>query len=53
MKATVLGLICVSFAAGALLGAGYTRLDAEHAVAPCLAIVGTGFLFTWREGGWR
>lgn len=49
VKGIVLGLICLAFLAGALCGASYTRFDEKHALVPCIAIVGTGFLFTWRE----
>jgi uncharacterized membrane protein YoaK (UPF0700 family) len=48
-KAIGLGLICVAFLAGALGGGYYTRLDENHALAPCAAIVAIGILLTWRE----
>ncbi len=47
-KAITLGLICGSFLVGALCGASYTGLDVEHALVPCVAVVATGFLLTWR-----
>lgn len=48
-KAITLGLICFAFLVGALCGGIYTRLDVEHTLLPCIAIVATGFLLTWRE----
>ena len=48
-KAITLGLICISFVAGALCGGVYTRLGVGHALVPCLAIVAAGSLLTWRK----
>jgi uncharacterized membrane protein YoaK (UPF0700 family) len=48
-KAITLGLICISFVAGALCGGGYTRLGVRHDLVPCLAIVAAGSLLTWRK----
>jgi uncharacterized membrane protein YoaK (UPF0700 family) len=48
-KAITLGLICISFVAGALCGGGYTRLGVGHALLPCLAVVAAASLLTWRK----
>jgi uncharacterized membrane protein YoaK (UPF0700 family) len=48
-KAITLGLICISFVAGALCGGGYTRLGLGHALLPCLAVVAVASLLTWRK----
>jgi uncharacterized membrane protein YoaK (UPF0700 family) len=48
-KAITLGLICISFLAGALCGGGYTRLGAGHALLPCLAVIAAASLLTWRR----
>jgi uncharacterized membrane protein YoaK (UPF0700 family) len=48
-KAITLGSICLSFLVGALCGGSYTRVDSEHALVPCIAIVATGFVLTYRE----
>ena len=48
-KAITLGLICISFVAGALCGGGYTRLGLGHALLPCLAVVAVASLLTWRR----
>ena len=48
-KAIGLSLICLFFLLGALCGGIYTRLEEKHALAPCVAIVATGFLLTWRK----
>jgi uncharacterized membrane protein YoaK (UPF0700 family) len=48
-KAITLGLICISFVAGALCGGGYTRLGVGHALLPCLAVVVAASLLTWRR----
>jgi uncharacterized membrane protein YoaK (UPF0700 family) len=48
-KAIGLALICVAFLAGVLGGGYYTRLDENHALVPCAAIVAIGILLTWRE----
>lgn len=47
-KAIALGLICGSFLAGALCGGICTNMYVKHALVPCVAIVATGFLLTWR-----
>jgi uncharacterized membrane protein YoaK (UPF0700 family) len=47
-NATVIfGLISVSFAFGAILGALYTRAHPAHALLPCLLVTVTGFVLTW------
>jgi uncharacterized membrane protein YoaK (UPF0700 family) len=48
-KAIALNLICFCFLVGALFGGLYTRVEEKHALAPCVAIVATGFLLTWRK----
>ena len=48
-KAIALSLICFFFLLGALCGGIYTRLEENHALAPCVAIVAAGFLLTWRK----
>jgi uncharacterized membrane protein YoaK (UPF0700 family) len=48
-KAIALSLISLFFLLGALCGGIYTRLEEKHALAPCVAIVGAGFLLTWRK----
>ena len=44
-----LAAICLAFLTGALGGGIYTRWDKELALLPCVAVVGTGFLLTWRQ----
>jgi uncharacterized membrane protein YoaK (UPF0700 family) len=41
-------LICLSFLVGALCGGRYTRVDSEHALVPCIAVVAIGFVLTCR-----
>jgi uncharacterized membrane protein YoaK (UPF0700 family) len=48
-RAITLSLICFSFLVGALCGGSYTRVDSEHALVPCIAVVVTGFVLTCRE----
>jgi uncharacterized membrane protein YoaK (UPF0700 family) len=48
-KAIVLGLICLSFLAGALAGGYFTLWDKNHALGPGAARAALGFLFTWKE----
>jgi uncharacterized membrane protein YoaK (UPF0700 family) len=48
-EGVALSLICLFFLVGALCGGIYTRLDQEHALIPCAAVVAVGFLLTWRE----
>ena len=48
-KAIALGAICLTFFLGAAAGGGYTRWDGDHALWPCVGLVATGFLLTWRE----
>jgi len=48
-KAITLSLICISFVIGALCGGCYTRLNAVHALVPCVVVVATGFLLTCWE----
>ena len=48
-KAIALGVICLSFLVGALCGGAYTRLNQADALIPCVTVVATGFLLSWRE----
>lgn len=48
-KAIILSLICFSFVVGALCGGSYTRRNLAHALWPCVAVIATGFLLTYRE----
>ncbi len=48
-KAVALGLICVSFLIGALLGACFTRLNSMYALAPCAGLVAVGLWLTYRK----
>jgi uncharacterized membrane protein YoaK (UPF0700 family) len=48
-KAVILSLICFSFVIGTLCGSSYTRRNLAHALWPCVAVVATGFLLTYRE----
>lgn len=47
-KAFALGLIYISFLAGALFGGTYSHRHAEHALVPCVVIVVIGSLITWK-----
>jgi uncharacterized membrane protein YoaK (UPF0700 family) len=47
-KAITFSLICLLFLVGALCGGSYTRVDSEHALVPCIAVIAVGFVLTCR-----
>jgi uncharacterized membrane protein YoaK (UPF0700 family) len=47
-RAIALGVICLSFLAGALCGGAYTRLNPEDALIPCVTVVAAGFMLSHR-----
>ena len=48
-QATVSFSAFAAFFSGALLGSFYTRLDPNHALAPCACLILAGFCLTWRQ----